>query len=197
MAKAKRTGTASVYQLKVTLRHIKPPIWRRILVPGNTKLSDLHLMLQAAMGWANGHLHMFTIDGIDYSARNPEFDDDMEDEKKFRLDKVVSHPKARFRYVYDFGDNWEHLIVVEQIMPPESGSKYPMCIAGKRACPPEDCGSIPGYENLLAALSDPKHEEHEEMLEWIGGKFDPEKFDLEVINESLADYKGLDWEAEL
>ncbi len=196
MAKAKRKTTPSVYQLKVTLLDIEPPIWRRILVPGNTTLPDLHLMLQAAMGWTNSHLHKFTMDGIEYSMPDPDFEDDMKDEKRVRLDKVLPRPNTHFVYTYDFGDDWEHDIAVEDIMPPEAGRRYPICIDGQRACPPEDCGSTPGYEKFLAAIHDPKHEEHAEMLEWVGGSFDPEAFDSDQINQDLQNYKLFDLEAE-
>ena len=195
MGKVRRANSRSVYQLKVTLREINPPVWRRILVPGNTKLPDLHLMLQAAMGWANGHLHKFTVDDIDYSVPDPDFEDDMEDEKRVRLDEVCPRPNTRFSYAYDFGDYWDHEIVVEEISPPERGRKYPACTAGARACPPEDCGGAWGYEEFLAAIRDPNHEEHAEMLEWVGGSFDPEAFDLDQLNQDLADYRLLDWES--
>ena len=187
--------TKLVYQLKVTLLDIEPPVWRRIQVSGATKLPDLHLMIQAAMGWFNCHLHMFGIDGERYGMSDPDFlDDDVVDEKKFRLDKVAPHTDATFQYVYDFGDNWEHDVLIEQIMPSKRGQKYPTCLAGERRCPPEYVGSVWGYQDFLEAVRDPKHEEHEHYLGWVGGEFDPESFDIDATNGVLADYKQMDAE---
>lgn len=192
MARAKQPATKTVYQLKITLVDIEPSIWRRLQVPGNTRLPDLHLMLQAAMGWYNCHLHSFTIDDMDYGAADDDFDDSLIDHKRVRLDQVVQRAKARFTYLYDFGDGWEHEIVVEKSLPPESGVNYPVCRAGEQHCPPEDCGGAYGYEEFLEAIRNPRHEEHENMLEWIGGSFDPDSFDVDAINGSLQDYKMLD-----
>jgi hypothetical protein len=191
MARTKRSETTSIYRLKITLRDTKPPIWRRIEVPGNTRLDHLHLMIQAAMGWYNCHLHSFTIDGQDYGMHDPDFDIEYENEKKFRLDEVVAREKTKFLYTYDFGDNWEHAVLVEKIAPPESGVKYPRCLAGARACPPEDVGSTWGYVNFLQALRDPKHEEHEMYVEWIGGQFDSEAFDPNESDKAVKNYKAV------
>ena len=183
----------SVYQLKVVLAETHPPIWRRIQVPGQTRLPDLHLMLQAAMGWYNCHLHKFMIGGAEYSEPDPDWDDlDDEDERRVRLDQVVHRAGARFGYMYDFGDGWEHDIVVEQISPPETGVKYPVCLTGERACPPEDCGGPWGYGEFLEIIKNPKHEDHKSYLEWVGGEFDPDAFDLKDANAALMDYKLLD-----
>jgi hypothetical protein len=193
MARNKQKGLSEVYQLKITLRGSKPPIWRRILVPGRSTLPELNLMIQAAMGWCNCHLHSFTIDAIDYAMSDPNWGDmDCDDEAGVRLDRVARRAGGRFIYLYDFGDGWEHQIVVEKILPPESGVKYPVCIAGKRRCPPEDVGGVWGYQNFLEAIRDPKHSEHAEYLEWVGGEFDPEEFDLDAVNGVLGDYKLLD-----
>ena len=193
MARSKRTVTSTIYQLKVTLRGSKPPIWRRLQVPGQTTLAELHLMIQAAMGWYNCHLHSFTIDDINYTMPDPDWEDlESEDETRVRLDRVVRRAGARFSYLYDFGDGWEHQVVVEEIQPPEPGATYPVCLAGKRRCPPEDVGGMGGYASYLKAIHNPKHKEHAEYLEWIGGQFDPEEFDLETINGALSDYKSLD-----
>jgi len=193
MARSKRTSPSKIYQLKITLRGSKPPIWRRILVPGRSTLPDLNLMIQAAMGWGNCHLHSFTIDDVDYAMTDPDWDDwGSEDETGVRLDRVVPYAGVRFTFLYDFGDGWDHQVVVEKILPPEPGVKYPVCIAGKRRCPPEDVGGIWGYGDFLAAIRDPNHEEHAEYLEWIGGSFDPEEFDVDAVNGLLSDYKILD-----
>ncbi len=195
MATAKRKTQSTACRLKITLQGSKPPIWRRIEVPGNTSLDDLNLMIQGAMGWTNSHLHGFEIGGENYSILDPEFGaDDCLDETKFRLQRLVPVEKAKFTYTYDWGDGWEHLVLVEKIMPPEPGVEYPRCVAGARACPPEDVGGVWGYAEFLEAISDPKHERHEESLEWIGGEFDPEAFDLAETNEDVRNWKGLRWE---
>ena len=165
MAK-KSPGCQSVYQLKVTLVEIRPPIWRRIQVPGNTTLPNLHLMLQSVMGWYNCHLHKFTIDGIDYSTSDPDWDDlDYQDERRVHLDKVVSRAGTAFSYMYDFGDGWEHDVLVEEILPAQPGVEYPLCLAGERRGPPEDVGGIWGYDEFLKAIRNPKHEDHESYLD--------------------------------
>jgi len=174
-----------VYQLKVTLRGSKPPIWRRIQVGSDTTLPKLHRILQATMGWSNYHLHLFNIEGDDYSEPDPEYGDDMLSERRVRLGDVIDAPGFKFIYEYDFGDSWRHDILVEDILPPEAGAHYPVCLAGKRACPPEDCGGIGGHAHFLEAIRDPQHEEHDELVEWIGGSFDPEAFDLDAVNRSL------------
>lgn len=183
--------TKKIYQLKVTLDGSKPPIWRRLHVPENVTLYELHAILQIAMGWTNSHLHMFHIGKQIYG--NPEDDEFGElgtkDETRYRLNKVANREKMKFHYEYDFGDSWEHTILVEEILPAQKGVQYPRCVAGKRACPPEDVGGVAGYEEFLAAIADPRHEEHEEYLTWIGGAFDPEEFDLDEINTTLPNYQ--------
>ncbi len=174
-----------IYQIKVTLKHSKPPIWRRIQVRGDTKLSKLHLILQEVMGWENYHLHQFIVGGTYIS--EPHLDDfyEVEDERKFTLAQIVPGEKLKFTYEYDFGDNWQHELLVEKILPPEAGVDYPRCIKGKRACPPEDVGGVWGYDDFLDAIKDPDHPEHDDMLEWVGGEFEPEEFDLDAVNEAL------------
>jgi len=177
-----------IYQLKVTLRHIRPPIWRRIQVRSDVALLKLHRILQEVMGWYDSHLHQFLIGGEYYATRSLELDGfgpPIISERSARLEDVISGPKMKFRYEYDFGDGWEHEILVEKVLPPAEGVRYPVCVAGARACPPEDCGGPWGYAELLEAIRDPNHKEHEEMLEWVGGGFDPEAFDLEEINRAL------------
>ncbi|MBI3971441.1 MAG: plasmid pRiA4b ORF-3 family protein [Chloroflexi bacterium] len=174
---------ASIWQLKITLIGIRPPIWRRVQVPSTVTLDKLHLVIQAAMGWDNYHLYSFSIGGEEYGEPDPELN--LRSAGRARLDRMVGGEKARFRYTYDFGDDWEHDILVEKVLPPVSGVRYPICITGRRACPPEDCGGIWGYEELLEILQDPQHEEYEERLEWLGGEFDPEAFDLEEANARL------------
>jgi hypothetical protein len=187
MSKAKQ-----MYQIKVTLRGSKPPIWRRVVVASDTTLLELHQIIQAAMGWYNSHLHMFVINGEQYSTPSPYGPDYLAElgaksAKGVKLNKLISGEGAKFIYEYDFGDSWEHVVLVEKVLPmiPDFDHKLPVCIMGKRACPPEDVGGIWGYENFLEAMKDPSHEEHESFLEWVGGEFDPEAFDLDMVNRRL------------
>jgi hypothetical protein len=176
-----------IYQLKVTLKQIRPPIWRRIQVYSDITLPELHVILQAAMGWTNSHLHQFMVGKTYYGA--PDIDEfselNLKDERKARLHQLLSKSRRKIIYEYDFGDGWEHEIFLEKVIESESGVRYPRCIGGARACPPEDCGGTGGYMDFLAAIADPEHEEHEEYLEWIGGSFDPEEFDPADFEDTL------------
>ncbi len=179
--------SAPIYQLKITLNSTRPPVWRRVLVPGDTTLRQLHDLLQIVMGWTDSHLHQFVIGGATYGATEYDDEGDLEllPEQRYRLSQVVPKPGARFVYEYDFGDGWNHTVLVEKIVPPEPGAHYPLCVAGKRACPPEDVGGVWGYETFLEAIRNPRHPEHEEYLEWVGGDFDPDAFDVEAGNAQL------------
>lgn len=182
------TAPETIYQLKVTLKEIRPPIWRRVLVASNTTLHRLHWIIQVSMGWTNSHLHQFIVDEQYYS--QPDFglaDEGLEvkNEKTARLGCLVTRAKSKFIYEYDFGDSWHHEILVEQILTPDPKTTYPVCLTGKRACPPEDCGGVWGYENFLDAIKRPDHPEHDEMLTWVGGAFDPEACDINRINREL------------
>lgn len=178
-------ASTSIYQLKVTLKDTKPPIWRRLLVSSNTLLPDLHSIIQASMGWTNSHLHQFT-DGFDFFGPPSEWDGmDTIDYRKISLDKMLWAPKQKITYEYDFGDDWRHQVLLEKVVEKEPDRFYPVCIKGKNACPPEDCGGVWGYAELLEILADPKHEDHEEMKDWIGGELDPKAFDLEEVNKRL------------
>jgi hypothetical protein len=175
------------YQIKVTLRGAQPPIWRRILVPGNTTLLKLHDILQIVMGWENAHLHMFKIPGLVYEDLMNDVYGDIStaDEANCKLSQLIHSAGQRFSYEYDFGDGWEHRLVIEKILSGQERLRYPICLKGKRACPPEDVGGVWGYENFLKAIHDPKHEEHEDYLNWIGGEFDPETFNMDDVNDRL------------
>lgn len=182
----------SVYQLKITLRDFRPPIWRRALVAGHYTLADLHWVVQFAMGWTDSHLHHFKVGETYYSLPIPGTDwEDTheEDSRKMRLDQIAPRAKMKFMYEYDFGDSWEHDILVEKILPPDPKMKHPVCLTGKGACPPEDVGGAWGYAEFLEAINDPEHEEHESYLEWVGGEFDPKAFDLEAANKALKRLK--------
>jgi Plasmid pRiA4b ORF-3-like protein len=184
MAQRKQVIDNNVYQLKVTLRGSKPPIWRRLQVLSTTTLGQLHVYLQEVMGWYNCHLHSFSINGIEYGQTGPDYGLDLKSEKNVKLSQVVSGEKFKFSYTYDFGDDWEHQILVEKILPSQPETQYPVCLKGKRACPPEDCGGIWGYGELLEVLGNPDHPEYEERLEWVGS-IDPEEFDLDDVNDNL------------
>jgi hypothetical protein len=184
---AKQTAAAQqVYQLKVTLAGSKPPIWRRLLVTGDTRLPELSNIILAAMGWGGYHLHQFVIGDTYYGEPHPDYGDlEMRDESKVTLTQIAGYEKATFRYEYDFGDDWQHNVLVEKILPREEGAVYPRCIKGRRACPPEDCGGIWGYADLLEILADPSHPDYEEMQDWVGEDFDPDAFDLVDVNARL------------
>lgn len=181
----------TVYQLKVTLTGSKPSIWRRILVPDSVTLYELHIILQISMGWTDSHLHEFKINGDIYGdLENNEFGDlEIYDEEISQLNQCGLKDKKSFKYLYDFGDGWDHTILVEKIMPAEKGTRYPFCEAGKCACPPEDVGGLGGYSHFLQSIADPSDEEHEEYLVWIGGGFDPKHFDENEVSEQLRHYK--------
>jgi hypothetical protein len=185
MARAKRLPTRAVYQVKVTLKGSKPPIWRRMQVTSETPLVKLHRILQRVMGWEGSHLYQFVIGGIAYGDPGMLGELDVEDARTVTIETLVRGEKSKFLYEYDFGDSWEHELLVEKLLPQEEGKRYPLCLTGKRACPPEDCGGIWGYVDFLEAIRDPKHPEHEEMLAWVGGEFDPDAFDLEEVNTEL------------
>ena len=178
----------SIYQIKISLIGAKPPVWRTVLVPSDLDLGAFHDVIQVAMGWTDSHLHQFMDDKKSYGIPDDDFELEMEDETKYKLSQLLKKEKDTITYEYDFGDSWEHKILLEKILPDDGKSVLPVCIKGKRACPPEDCGGIWGYEDLLEAISNPNHPEHEDMLEWLGEEFDPEEFDLEEINDDLTEY---------
>jgi hypothetical protein len=180
-----KRGAAPVYELRVVLSWIEPPIWRRIQVTADTTLAGLHHTLQIVMGWQDSHLHRFRV-GDDYYGDATFEELELIPEDRTRLDEVAPGPGARLLYEYDFGDSWEHEIEVERVLDSEPGVRYPRCIEGARSAPPEDCGGVPGYEDLLAAIADPRHPEREELLEWVGGDFDPEAFDIDAVNRGLG-----------
>jgi len=239
-----------IYQIRVTLNGSKPPIWRKLAVPSDIVLSELHEVIQIAMGWTNSHMHQFILRGKKLRPRRrilpevpgtvekkvidlpggrkghlistkprddnavplptgpamPWFDTgdryyvtkltplgdptemEGEDEDAVTLAEVCPKVKSKLIYEYDFGDGWEHTIEVQKIVEPKPGVEYPLCLGGRKACPPEDCGGIWGYYNLLDVVADPKREDHEEMAEWLG-EFDPDAFDPEEVNAILAEWR--------
>lgn len=189
MAAARRTTAKTrIFQLKIQLADIRPPVWRRVLVPGEIGLGELHEVIQAAFGWTNTHLHEFEIGGGRYGTPDPDWgNDEVHNESRAKLFRLVGEGD-RLNYTYDFGDDWEHRITVEKIVPPQDGTHYPACTAGRRACPPEDVGGPWGYAEFLEALGDRDHEEHESWTEWIGGSFDPDEFDLAAADAALKHF---------
>ena len=174
-----------IYELEIELLRIEPRIWRRVWVPGTITLAQLHEVIQIAMGWTNSHLHEFIVGAHSYS--DPEFEiENARSEYRYHLAKLAPRVSNTIAYNYDFGDEWEHAIRVENI----SGDlkRYPtkpVCLDGARRCPPEDCGGPGGYETLLEAIRNKKHPQHKELLTWIGGSFDPEFFDVDAVNTAL------------
>jgi len=187
--------SAPIYHLKVSLEGVQPLIWRRLQVPGNASLGWLHAVIQVAMGWTNSHLHQFDAGKRLYSDPSfglDEFEDDPRvlDENETAVRDIVRRAKSAFVYEYDFGDSWDHRITVEKILEPDPAAvRYAQCLDGERACPPEDCGAVWGYEDLLKVIRNPKHKEYRSMMEWLGGKFNPEAFDCDKINKYLRKLK--------
>lgn len=176
-----------IAQIKVSLQDVEPEIWRRLEVPAEIKLARLHVALQAAMGWQDYHLHSFRIGDIEYGVPDPDYEPmgvPLKDDRRPTLRSLVN-VCVLFVYEYDFGDGWEHEILVEAVLAPRPRTRYPRVVDGARACPPEDVGGPPGYEGFLEAVGNPRHAEHDSMLEWAGGSFDPEAFDMDVANREL------------
>ena len=193
--------------LRISIEKSDPEIWRRFQVTDTMTLDDLHDTIQIVMGWTDSHLHRFSIAGKRYSKILPDIVEidgqDEIDEDDVLIGDVIKKKGQKFVYIYDYGDNWRHNLVVEEIGEPLPGQYYPVCLDGERACPPEDCSGIWGYYRMLESLRDPDHEEHASYLEWLGGSFDPDHFDLEARNAVLErfdeyvsgwDYDGEDWE---
>ncbi|WP_449061504.1 plasmid pRiA4b ORF-3 family protein [Planomonospora algeriensis] len=178
-------STAQIHQLKIQLKGSKPPIWRRIQVPGTVTLAGLHPMLLAVMGWYGGHMYAFRVGDEQYGDPDPELG--MKDAARLTLAGAVRRAGADLFYDYDFGDGWEHRLTVEKVLPAEKDVAYPRCLAGRRACPPEDCGGIYGFHAFLEALADPGHPEHDWAVERAPLDYDPAGFDLEWANARLAD----------
>ena len=178
-----------IYQLKITLLGVRPAIWRRVLIPAKFRLIKVHKIIQMAMGWQDYHLHQFVIGGMRYSYPYPGTDwEDSGDisTRNLRARDLWSQRGDVVRYIYDYGDGWQHTIVLERILPAEADGDYPVCLAGARACPPEDVGGIGGYREFLDVLRRPKHPEHAHYVAWSGGSFDPNFFDLVRVSRTVA-----------
>lgn len=201
LASPRQAQAGLVYTLKITLKGSEPPIWRRVQLPDCT-LEDLHEVIQVAMGWDNAHLHEFEIKGRRFGPSSGGFgvdsmwamdrDDQEPSEETLLSDVAPSEAKKKFRfsYMYDFGDSWDHEIVVERMEHMDKPPTHPVCLDGKRACPPEDCGGVWGYENLLEVVSDRKHPEYAEMRDWLG-RFDPEAFNLKAVNKAFRSWRRM------
>jgi hypothetical protein len=181
-----------IFQIQIALKGFKPKIWRRILIPSDLFLSDFHMIIQITMGWTNSHLHQFIKNRTFYSMRT-QTDLLMQelgnlDYKNIKVSDLLKKEKEKIVYEYDFGDSWEHNILLEKILPIDNDTKYPVCLTGKMSCPPEDCGGVWGYYNMLEVLKDPEHEEYETFVEWLGEDFDPKYFDINEVNNLL--HKG-------
>ena len=186
MPTEQKSSGNEIYQIKVTLLRTVPPVWRRLLVPSDITLSNLHDLLQLAMGWTDSHLHEFLFRGQCYGPTGPEKGvAEAIDERKVRLNQLLVRAGAKILYTYDFGDGWEHGIVLEKGLPVDPNMAYPAATGGAGACPPEDCGGIGGFYSLLESLQNPRHPQHEELLEWVGEDYDPKKFSIEAINQVL------------
>ena len=190
-------------QLKIELPYTEPPVWRTVVVPHDIRLDRLHSVIQQSLDWEDAHLHSFERDGVIYETPVPA-DADMfagasirpvHDERKITLDQVLTKARQKLDYTYDFGDDWLHKITLEKLLPDESviGKAKPkriaLCVDGANAAPPEDCGGLPGFENLKEALADPKHPEHDDMVEWYGDEFDAAEFSVASINDDLKRIK--------
>ena len=180
-----------IIQLKITIENSKPAIWRRVRVEKQTTFFELHHIIQITFGWQNYHVYEFFIDNHklgapdDYLKNVPSTDEGVIDARDIALDSLIVQPRETFKYEYDFGDSWMHRIVVERFLPKEEFIEYPYCMSGKYSSPPEDCGGISGYYDMLKILKDKKHPDYKETLKWVGKKFDPLYFDKEGVNKKL------------
>ena len=187
MAKTKTLKTAAdpnVITMKVTLAGVRPPIWRRLVIPGTMTLCDLHQAILGVMGWYGGHLHTFHVGRKTYG--DPSDVDDVNDEECVTLNRLLRYRVKQFTHTYDFGDDWQHTVAIEKSEPAVEGISYPVCVGGKRNYPPEDCGGVWGFRELLAILADPSHPGHADQVDWLECGFDPEEFSIERTNTRLA-----------
>jgi hypothetical protein len=181
------TGRVCLYLLFIRLAEIEPPIWRRVAVPGSSTLHGLHEVIQVAIGWENYHLYQFDIHGTRYEDPNPDDRDaTIPDPRAFILDQIDLTQGSRFEYRYDFGDDWLHQVLVEGVVPLPAGFLLPLCLGGARAGPPEDCGGVVGYDELISASGRPRSARARELQEWLGRVYDPEKLDLGAINRRFG-----------
>jgi hypothetical protein len=183
----KKDNSEKIYQVRISLSGSEPEIWRSVLVSGNETLGGMHLIIQDAMGWGNDHLHEFITKDATYAEREAALEG-ARNEDSVCLHDVVARARSSFVYVYDFGDDWRHKITIEKIL--ERDERFlgnPVCVAGERACPPEDCGGLWGYYEKIDIIRNRKHQDYEDVAEWLGADFDPDHFDLDEINRRLQE----------
>lgn len=185
MARPRVTTKTKIFRIEIVLVDVEPTVRRVVEVPGEASLAVLHEVVQDAMGWTNSHLHEFEIDAVRYGMPDPDWDSGTLDEAKTKLFRVLAAGQDA-GYVYDFGDNWHHVLTVDAVTTPEPGVRYPRCVEGQGACPPEGVGGVFGYPEFVDALADPDHAEHAERVEWWGSdQFDPHHFDLAGTDRAL------------
>jgi hypothetical protein len=184
----KASSPPQVYRLHLSLLETEPLIWRRLQVPANITLRRLHDVFQIAMGWTDSHLHEFTVGDQHIGMAEPEAEPlaNLRDDRRTTLEEIARRVGDEFTYNYDFGDDWDHRVVIESIADAGVAAHRALCLDGARACPPEDCGGTSGYEHLLEVLNDPSHEEHDDLRAWSGEAFDPEHFDQDAVNKRLG-----------
>ncbi len=191
----KKAKDSHIFQLKIMLSGSNPAIWRRFLVDSRVRLSQLHDIIQILMGWENSHLHQYRQRNIIYSEPIDDMDETfgskyiMLDESDYRLNQVLTKLKDKIIYEYDFGDSWDHELVLEKFIGMDKNINYPVCLEGAMACPPEDCGGIGGYYDMLEIIKDPENSEYENMMDWLGGEFDANEFNLVSVNIKLKNIK--------
>ncbi|PCJ50143.1 MAG: hypothetical protein COA73_18545 [Candidatus Hydrogenedentota bacterium] len=184
--------TQKIFTLRIALCDSKPEIWRRFQIRDDMTLGKLHDVIQIVMGWDDSHLHEFEDGKQCYSKILPDeesFGESPINEDEIVVEQILNRKKKKLMYNYDMGDYWQHILVVEEIGEPDPKTFYPNCLEGAYAGPPEDCGGVWGYQNMLEALADPNHDEHEFVVEWIGEEYDAEEFDLKGINKVLKNFK--------
>lgn len=181
----------SIYQIQIELKGFRPRIWRRILIAADSALVDFNKIIQTTMGWTNTHLHQFIKNDTNYTLKM-DFDDFWDDlnnvdyrTENLQVADLLQVENEKIIYEYDFGDGWEHVVTLEKILPKDDSIKTPICVAGRMNCPPEDCGGVWGYANILKILNQPDHEEYEDYLEWLGEDFNPKYFNKDEVNELL------------
>jgi hypothetical protein len=190
MNPTRKANGPSLLELRIILLDVEPVVWRKVLVPGSITLPKLHRVLQIVMGWQDYHLHEFQFSAARYGVPDPDFPDNplLWNEARVKLENALS-ASTSFNYLYDFGDGWEHRVEVERIPLADSQLRWPRCMAGENACPPEDVGGALGYAEFLRSMSNPANKSHGRMQEWCGGGFDPGALDLILINQNLVQVK--------
>ena len=180
-------GEERIARLRISLEDWEPEVWRTVDVPIAANLKSLHDIVQAAMGWQDYHLWEFEAADVRYGLHDPDWPDvEFVAAEDAKLDDLVGQGVRAFSYTYDMGDDWRHVVTVESVGPAEAGIVYPRLIGGERRCPPEDVGGLPGFDHFLAAVADPAHEDHRELLDWHGGPFDEEDFDAAEASRRVA-----------